>query len=131
MVEPFLFETADYLSKTVMQYMPEFVQNRPHVANYLFGAGGISAVVKGLQWTSTKIERVVEGFDTKFLPVAEKACIGIMTLAPLAYGVIDPQGLNEIITQHPVYTSGMAGVWVGSVATAAYDLHKRSIEDTL
>lgn len=131
MVEPFLFDTVNYLSKTVMECMPEFIQDSPRLANFVFGGSGISLVVRGLQWSSAKIEQYVPGFDSKFLPLAEKACIWGITFSPLLYGVIDPRGLNEIITQHPVYASGMVGVWLGSVSTASYDLHKRSLEDEL
>ena len=48
--------------------------------------------------------------------------------------VIDPEGAKEILTQHPTYTSGMAGVYAGSITRAVQDLHKRSkqsLDDSL
>ena len=49
-----------------------------------------------------------------------------MAVAPVLYAAIDPEGAKEIMTQHPTYTSGMAGVLTGSIACALQDLYKRS-----
>ncbi len=49
-----------------------------------------------------------------------------MTAAPAAFAFFDPDGAKEIMTQHPTYTSGMSGAYLGSVAGAAQDLYDRS-----
>ena len=49
-----------------------------------------------------------------------------MASAPIIYAMADPDGARDIMTQHPTYTSGMAGVYVGSIVGAVQDLVKRS-----
>ncbi len=132
MTKPFLYNVVDKLYNTVMDNMPQALQDRDMGSAAILGSGGIYAVVRGLQWTSKNvIDKIIPGFDDKCLPVLEKICIGSMAAAPIVYYLADPVGAKEITTQHPTYTYGMAGVWVGSITGAAQDLLKRSKQKPL
>lgn len=129
MVSPFLYGLVDSLYKGVMQYMPKAVQERGEVSAAILGATGIYGVVRGLQWASKNIvDNMLPGFDSKALPVLEKVCIAGMATIPFLYAAVDPDGAKEIMTQHPTYTSGMFGVWFGSIFGAGQDLVKRRIK---
>lgn len=96
---------------------------------FALGFLGSFSIVKGLQWTSKKIvDKVIPNFDSKALPCLEKICSVAMFSAPMMYSIIDPEGANEILTNHPVYSSGMSGVYLGSLAGALHDLNKRSLD---
>jgi hypothetical protein len=127
--KPFLYKTVDFLYNGVMNHAPEVLQKRSMASAFLLGAIGIYGVVKGLQFTSKKVmNRIIPDFDEKWLPKLEKTCIAAMGAAPVIYFAIDPDGAQELLRNHPVYTSGMAGVYVGSITGAAQDLHKRKVE---
>lgn len=127
MDKPPLYDIVNKLYHGATDLMPQSLQDRDMALAAVLGAAGIYGVVRGLQWTSKNVmNKVIPNFDEKRLPALEKICIAGMALAPIAYGLIDPHGAREIMTQHPTYTSGMAGVYVGSIAGAAQDLHNRS-----
>ena len=112
--------------------MPEVVQDKSMASAFILGSVGIYGVVKGLQWSSRNVMNYfIEDFDEKYLPILEKACIVGMIGIPLAYAIIDPEGAREIMTQHPVYTSGMIGVAFGSITAALQDLNRRRLEKKL
>lgn len=126
---PFLHSTVDKLYHSVMDHMPQAFQDRDMSSAFLLGCIGTYGLVKGLQATSKKaMNKLIPDFDEKYLPVLEKLCITGMVVAPVTYGLVDPQGAKEIVTGHPVYTSGMAGVGVGGIAGAVQDLNNRSQE---
>ena len=135
MTEPILYNVVDKLYHGVMNNMPQALQDRDMASAFVLGSASIYYVVKGLQWTSKNImNKIIPNFDEKWLPKLEKACIVGMAAAPVLYAFIDPEGAKEIMTQHPTYTSGMAGVYAGSIIGAVQDLHKRSkqtLEDSL
>ena len=127
MAKPFLYDVVDKLYHGVMDIMPKALQERDMSSAFVLGSTGIYGVVRGLQWTSKNLmNKIIPDFDDKWLPKLEKAFIVGMAAAPILYGLIDPDGAREIMTQHPTYTSGMAGVYTGSITGAAQDLHKRS-----
>ncbi|MEK6943500.1 MAG: hypothetical protein AABX00_05545 [Nanoarchaeota archaeon] len=127
MNKPPLYDIVDKLYHGVMDKMPQALQDRGEAMAFLLGAGGIYGVVKGLQWTSRNaMNKLIPNFDEKWLPALEKICIAGMASAPIIYAMADPDGARDIMTQHPTYTSGMAGVYVGSIVGAVQDLVKRS-----
>ncbi|MBD3249113.1 hypothetical protein GF336_03645 [Candidatus Woesearchaeota archaeon] len=127
MGEPFLYDVVDKLYNSVMDHMPQALQDRDMASAFVLGTVGIYSVVKGLQWTSKNVmNKIISNFDEKWLPNLEKACTLGMAVAPVLYAAIDPEGAKEIMTQHPTYTSGMAGVYAGSITGAVQDLHRRS-----
>ena len=132
MKEPFLYDIVDALYHGVMDNMPQAVQERNISSAFILGSLGIYGVVRGLQWGSKNVMNYfIPNFDEKYLPVMEKACIGGMIAIPLLYSMINPTEAIEIITQHPIYTSGMIGVAFGSIAGALQDLNKRSKQKSL
>lgn len=127
MTKPFLYDIVNTLYHGVMDIMPQFLQDSPMASAFVLGTGGIYGVVRGFQAFSKKfVSRVIPHFDKELLPKLEKVCIAGMAVAPVLYAFIDPERANEIMAQHPVYTSGMAGVYLGSIVGAVQDLHKRS-----
>ncbi len=135
MGKPFLYDAVNSMYHGIMDNMPDALRERSMASAFLLGAAGIYLAVKGLQWISREvISGFSQSFDEKWLPELEKACVAGMASAPLLYALIDPQGAREIVANHETYASGMAGVYVGSIAGALQDLHKRSkqkLEDSL
>jgi len=129
---PLLYDTVNFLYNSVMNHMPEALQERSMASAFMLGGAGTYGVVRGLQWASKNVvERAIPGFDKRGLPILEKVCIAGMAAAPIVYALVDPEGAKAIMTQHPTYTSGMAGIWAGSIAGAAQDQHERSLEKKL
>src|SRR3989344_9238852 len=127
MSKPIFHETVDALYNGVMNHMPQALQDRGIASAFVLGSAGTYGVIRGLQWTSKNvIDRLIPNFDEKWVPTLEKICAAGMAVAPVLYAAIDPEGAKEIMTQHPTYTSGMAGVLTGSIACALQDLYKRS-----
>jgi len=135
MTEPILYDVVDKLYHGVMDNMPQALQDRDMASAFVLGSAGIYSVIRGLQWTSKNVmNKIIPNFDEKWLPNLEKACVVGMAVAPILYATIDPEGAKAIMTQHPTYTSGMAGVYVVSITEAIQDLHKRSkqtLDDSL
>jgi len=132
MNKPFLYDLVDKAYHTVIDYMPDAVQDRDMASAFVLGGAGMYSIVKGLQWTSKNImNRFVYDFDENWLPKLEKTCIVGMAVAPLVYSLIDPEGARAMVAHHPTYSSGMAGVWAGSIAGAVQDVQKRPLEDRL
>lgn len=126
MEKPILWDLVNSLYHGVMDRMPQALQDRDMASAFVLGSAGTYGVIRGLQWTSKNIMRhVIPNFDEKWLPVLEKICVAGMAVAPVVYAAIDPEGAKQIMTQHPTYTSGMAGVYAGSLAGALQDLHRR------
>ena len=126
MSNPPLYDIVNSLYQEVMGCMPRFLQERDLFCALVLGAAGTYAVVKGIQAVSKRlINRVIPKFDEKVFPAIEYVCATAVGVAPLVYALIDPQGAKEIVTQHPTYTAGMAGVYAGGVMAAAQDLTRR------
>lgn len=131
MGKPILYNVVDNLYHSVMDKLPQALQAKDMAIAPTLGLIGSYLVVRGLQWTSKNIiDKFIPNFDEKWLPKLEKACTFSMAIAPLVYLYIDSEGAKEIMTQHPTYTSGMAGVYFGSLAGAVQDLNKRKLEDS-
>lgn len=110
-----------------MNLAPQYLQDRPMFSAFTLGATGAYAVAKVGQELATRVvPRVIPDFYDRWLPIIEKIYLGGVPSLALLYILIDPDGAAEIITQHPVYTSGMAGVYFGGMAGAIHDLGVRS-----
>ena len=127
MSKPILYNIVNTLYNSVMDKMPEEVKQRDVAAAFVLGSVGTYGVTRGVQWLSENVaDKIIPDFSKKYLPAIEKASIALITAAPLIYAIIDPQGARDVISQHPTYASGMAGVYVGGVAAALQDLNARS-----
>ena len=114
--------------RLVIDPAPEWVQDRGMVNSVLFGAGVAYAGVRLLQFVSKRfVDPIAPGFDTKVLPALERICIAGATLAPLAFGIADPQRAQDFVMNYPAYTSGLVGAYAGAVTGAVQDLHKRDV----
>ncbi|NQV08636.1 hypothetical protein HQ529_02150 [Candidatus Woesearchaeota archaeon] len=124
MTELFLYKPVDKLYHSVMDHMPEPIQRKEKTSAFLLGGAGITAVVKGLQKLAETnlINFVMTDFNEKYLPVLEGMCIAGITGVPLWYMTTHPTEFKRILRDHPVYSAGMIGVYVGSVGTALVDL---------
>ncbi len=136
MTDPIFYDAVDTLYHTVMDNSPQFLQDRPKTSAFVLGGSGIYGVVKSLQWTSKNImDYYVSNFDEKILPILEKGCIAAMAAAPFLCYLVAPEATKEVMDQHQVYTSGMVGVWLGSIIGAGQDLFNRykqkPLEETL
>ena len=125
MSDPIFYDTVDVLYHAV-------VDRPPSEKAFLLGSGFTYLLVNRLQWASRNIaDFYISNFDENILPTLEKGCIAAMAVAPFLFYLIDPEGAKEIMAQHPVYTSGMFGVWLGSISGAVQDLFKRSKQTPL
>lgn len=143
MPEPPLYNIVDFAYHTVMDKMPQALQDRDMASAFFLGSMGMYYVVKGLQWSSKKVDQYVwprmpnfvkdkfPSFDEDVFPQLEKICVTGMAVAPFVYATFDPNGAKEIMTQHPTYTSGMGGVWALSIAGALKDIYRRHIQKSL
>ena len=129
MTDPILYDVVDTLYHGVMNHMPEALQTRDMLSAFLLGGSGIYCVVRSLQWMSRNMmDGFIANFDEKVIPVLEKICIISMGSAPFIYAAVDPEGAREMVMEHPVYTAGMAGVYIGSITGAVQDLGRRARE---
>ncbi len=125
MSDPIFYDTVNTLYHAVM--------DRPETEKaFLLGSLGIYLVVNRLQWASKNImDYYISNFDENWLPKLEKGCIAAMAATPFLFYLIAPEATKEAINQHQVYTSGMFGVWFGSIIGAGKDLFKRSKQISL
>ncbi len=127
MSDPIFYDTVDTLYHAVMDTMPQFLQDRPMASAFGLGSSAQFGVVKFLQVISKSVVAYYsQWFEQEALPFLEKACTIGMFTAPILYAFIDPDGAKEIMTLHPTYTSGMLGVWSGSIIGAVQDIHYRA-----
>ena len=56
--------------------------------------------------------------------------LGIISVIgiPLAYSFFDPRGVQQIMQEHPTYTSGMIGAGLSAILAAKSDVDKKSLE---
>lgn len=128
-IKPF-YNIVDFLYDLVIDNMPVVIRERSMANAFILGSVGTFGVIKGVQWLSKNVvDKAIPGFDDKCLPTLEKLCIVGMAAAPILYAVIDPQGAREVMTMNPTYTSGMMGIYAGSIACGAQDLHRRSVAE--
>ena len=126
MIKPFLYDTVNELYSTVMKNMPEAIQKRDVASAFILGVAGTYGVTRGLQWASKNIvEKILPGFDQYLLPILERTCQMTVLGAPLLFAIIDPEVAKAIITQHQVYTAGMAGVAIGGIIAAEQNIRKK------
>ena len=132
MKKPFLWETVNFLYHNVMDNTPQFMQDKQVFSAIVLGSAGSYGLVRSLQWFSNKyMDYFIEDFDKKWLPVLEKTCLYGVIGIPLAYSFIKPDEVKAIISEHPVYTSGMAGITFSGVIGALQDLSRRKTNKTL
>ena len=129
MEKPFLFDLVDWAYHGIMDNMPEYLQERSMASAFALGFTGNYLLVKGVQWASNKI--MPEGFNKDILPIIEDLCIYLTVASPLMYGLINPQGLQEIVQEHPTYTTGMFGASLSAILTAKSDIDKKRLDRKL
>lgn len=132
MTDPFLYDTVNELYHSVMDHMPVVFQKRDIAGPFILGGLGAYGIVRALQLTSERmVNKAFPGFDELVLPLLERICqIGVISL-PFVYALFDPEGAKAIITQHPSYTSGMAGTALGAIMAAERDINKKTKPKTL
>jgi hypothetical protein len=123
---PFLHSVVDALYNGVMEFAPEFLQERPMFSAPVLGASGSYGVVRGLQYVSRRwMDRIIPNFDRDWLPLLEKTCLVAVPAMALAYGFADSEGLQQVVSECPVYTAGMVASYAGAAAGAVQDLVSR------
>jgi hypothetical protein len=128
MAKPILYDTVNELYSAVMNHMPKSLQQRDVASAFVLGAAGSYGLTRALQGISKNIvDKIFPGFDQCLLPILERTCQLAMLGAPLLFAIIDPETAKAIVTQHPVYTSGMAGAATGGIIAAEQDLRKKPV----
>ena len=127
MVEPLLFDTVDFLYHAVMDHMPKWLQAKDMASAAVLGGTGAYTLTKIAQW----VTRSSDGFYESWMPAIERLGITALTAGPIIYAALDPEGAREIMKMHPTYTSGMTGVYLGSVAAMLQDLRRHTRRQTL
>lgn len=82
---------------------------------------GTHYISKGIEFVSEKIDNnYIKGFDRKANMLAGLAAVAI-SLAP-AFSLLDEsyaKTISDLLTNHPVYLSGLAGAYVAGTCEAA------------
>ena len=123
---PFLHGLVDSLYNAVMDFAPEFLRQRPMFSAAVLGASGAFGLVKGLQEVSMRwMDNIVTEFDERWLPELEKACLAGVPALALGYALVDPEGMRQVVSEHPVYTAGMVSAYAGAATATLQDLMAR------
>ena len=123
---PFLHSLVDSLYNGVMQFAPEFLRARPMFSAPVLGATGAYGTVRALQEVSRWwMDRIIPDFDEELLPLLEKACLIAIPAVVVASGFTDSEGLQETVSNCPVYTAGMVSAYAGAATAAVQDLMAR------
>lgn len=105
--------------------LPEKFQNLP-VEVMVEGFGFTYLLTKGLQLTSKKVfDKIIPGFDEKWLPWFERACVIGLPVALGAYALIDQEGAKYWIYGKPMDNLGIFMAYLGGLAGAIPDLNKK------
>ncbi|MEK6835376.1 MAG: hypothetical protein AABX61_03880 [Nanoarchaeota archaeon] len=128
MAKPFLFDVVNALYNGVMDHAPKSLQERSMFSALALGYVGNYLLTRGIQKTSEMF--MSEEFNKKHLPLIEEVCIYLTIGAPLLYMMIDSNGMQELIQEHPTYVSGMLGAGLGAITAAQNDIKgKKSLEN--
>lgn len=122
---PPLWDAVNFMYHAVMDYMPASLQQRDLVSAFVLGSAGTFFLGKLAQLACKPAPKLYE----KILPGLERLAIYGIPAGIAAYAVVDPDGAREILSMHPVYSSGMLGVYVGGGFAARQHLGK--IEESL
>ena len=120
MAKPFLFNIVNFLYHTVMDHAPKFLQERSMTSAFVLGYGGNYLLLDGIQLFS-KIFMPQE-FDQYTLPLLEKICIASTIATPLIYSFVKPKEMQDIVREHPTYTSGIIGAGLGAIHSTLENL---------
>ncbi len=107
----------------------KFLTKAPEINAFLLGYAGGWLITRGIQKT---IQWITPTFYEEHLPTVEKVLSVAVASTPLIYGLIDPQGLQNVMASDTRYTSGIIGGLTGGLTAAFGDAHKeRDITDKL
>jgi len=122
MDDPPVYDLVDRLYHSVMDGMPKKLQERAKLSAFVLAGSGSALLVNSLQWTSEHlVDKIIPGFDNYALPPLEMTCLVGIHLLPLAYAMVKPEKIIDILDNHLVYASGMLGVYFGSTIAALQD----------
>ena len=116
MGEPILYHAFDKAYDFASHLMPVSFQEHPELLASGFGFLGGYALTRGIQFG---IKKISPTFYNDYLPKIEKGLAYLVCATPLLYHLVDPQGLEHLMTDYPVYTPGVSAGIAGS-ATAAF-----------
>ncbi len=123
---PPFYSIVDKLYNTVMKIMPELVKEREVASAFVLGCSGAYGLTKLTQNITKKIgTKIIPAFEKKQFPTIEKVLTGAVLSVPLIYAIVDPETVKQIITHHPVYSSGMLGVYTGGLTAVVQDLVRK------
>ncbi len=120
MKKPFLFDTVNFLYHKAINYAPKFFQERSMGSAFILGYGGSYLLIDLVQKTSEVL--MSNEFNTAYLPILEKICIALTIATPVVYSFIKPKEMQEIVKEHPTYTSGMIGAGLGAIHSTLENL---------
>ncbi|MCD6464018.1 hypothetical protein J7L02_00640 [Candidatus Woesearchaeota archaeon] len=119
MAKPPFYKIVDTLYNTVMKHAPEALQKRPMLSAFVLGGTGSYALTRLGQGLASKL-----GLNNEDLENLEKALMTAATAMPLSYAATSPESAKQIMQEHPVYSSGMLGLYFGLVNAILKDLKK-------
>ena len=123
MIKPFLFDLVDKAYHSVMDQTPLYLQERSMGSAFVLGAAGTWGLTRLLQLSFDNA--LPKSFNQKYLLFIEKLGIISVIGIPLAYSFFDPRGVQQIMQEHPTYTSGMIGSGLGTIIANSQDILKK------
>ena len=111
-MNPPLFDIVDALYQASMKVTPKFLEDRPMFTAFSYGAVGMFFVTKYLH---NAIEKTAPEFYKNHMQKLDAIVPTLVVAAPILYSFFDPQGAQEMMMQHPVYTAGMTGLAAGAM----------------
>ncbi len=129
MKEPFLFDLVNKLYHTATDNFSDELKEQSELNAFVLGFIGSEAVIRSIQFASEKI--LPKKFNDEILPYIEKGCrIGITT-APIIYAALNPYDFFQVIKEHPTYSSGMIGAYLGLMDSSNIHIKEKLKEESL
>ena len=103
-----------------MDHTPKPLQKRSIGSAFVLGYAGNYLLVDLIQGSSKLF--MPNEFNSVYLPFLEKACIVLAIAAPVFYSFIKTNEMENLIKEHPTYTSGIIGAGLGAIHSTLENL---------
>ena len=123
MKEPFLYDLVNKMYHFATDNLSEELKEQGGLNAFVLGSAGSYSLINLIQFASEKI--LPEKFNNNVLPHIEKGCqIGI-TAVPFLYALTNPNEFYQIVNEHPTYSLGIFGTYLGLMISANQHINKK------
>ena len=114
-IKPF-YDLVNWSYHTVMDRMPQSLRERDMASAFALGGTG-SYVATRIALLGLRLAvNMVNPESERWVPLLLMAGASALPTVTFLYGVRNPRGIKETVTEHPTYTSGMLGAYLGGLA---------------